>query len=268
VKQTATTRNKTELVKPLDLSYGFPGELPKGRGRSQQAKLLRFFELYATTGVARQSARDAGFSEKWAKVYSYRWLKRYHPYVTWLQAHVAQTNVRELAIEQSDVLNQIAMIGMANDFDYLVFERKGDKVTARRKELHELTREQMVAIEVIGVPGGKLGKLQYKFRDRDAKLFELGKALGLFNEKILLEHRHSHLHLSADLSKAPMSELEALEAQFERLLTQEGPPDATVREVPPVRNDQGQDAGSGQTAGNGEDQRGQDHQLTRRRRTP
>src|SRR5205807_9623117 len=176
--------------------------------------------------------------------------------------------VRQLAIEQSDVLNQIALIGMANDFDYLVFEKKGASVVVRRKRLDELTREQMVAIEVMGGQSTKANALQYKFRDRDGKLFELGKAMGLFNEKILLEHRHSHLHLSADLSKVPMSELEAIEAQFERLLTQEGPTDATPERVPPVRGDQGANGGGGETPGSGEDLGREDHKLTRRRRPP
>src|SRR6266853_3060680 len=113
-KQAATTRNKQELVKPLDLSYGFPGEMPQAHKAGDQAKLLKFFELHANGMNARAAALKAGFTKKWAKDYSYRWLKRYRPYVNWLQAHVAQTNVRELAIEQSDVLNQIALIGMAN----------------------------------------------------------------------------------------------------------------------------------------------------------
>jgi hypothetical protein len=263
VKQSATISNKRELVKPIDLTYGFPGEVPRAANQRDQDKLLKFFEFHATGMSAHAAGRKVGFSEKWAKQYSYKWLKRYRPYVTWLQAHVAQVNVERLAIEQSDVLNQIALIAMANDADYLVFERKGKKVKARWKALHELTREQLAAVEVkrdhAGEPAG------YRFRDRDGKLFELGKAVGLFNEKILLEFRHRHLHISADLSRVPMAELEALEAQYEALLTHEEPADAK-KSVPAVRGDQGQNGGSGETAGDSEDLGREDHQLTRRRR--
>ncbi len=106
---------------------------------------------------------------------------------------------------------------MANDYDYLVSEKdKGGKVLVRWKRLDELTREQLVPIEVTGGRGGK--PLAYRFRDRDGKLFELGKALGLFNERILLEQRHRHLHGVADLSKVPMADLQALEARYEELL--------------------------------------------------
>ena len=105
-------------------------------------------------------------------------------------------------------------IAFANDYDYLVFEKKGAKVGVRRKRLDELTREQMVAIEVTG----KGDELSYRMRDRDARLQELGRHLGLFNERIILEHRHRHLRTTVDLSKVPMERLEALEAQFEELL--------------------------------------------------
>jgi hypothetical protein len=85
--------------------------------------------------------------------------------------------------------------------------------------LDELTREQMTAVIVFKRPDGAL---DWRWRDRDGKLFELGKHLGLFNERIILEHRH--LHVAFDLSKVPMTDLEALEAQFEELL---GERDAT-----------------------------------------
>ena len=72
----------------------------------------------------------------------------------------------------------------------------------------------MVAIEVTG----KGDELSYRMRDRDARLQDLGRHLGLFNERIILEHRHRHLRTTVDLSKVPMERLEALEAQFEELL--------------------------------------------------
>lgn len=266
MKQTATTSNSRELAKPIDMTYGYPGELPKAGNGKDQEKLLKFFELHASGVSARKAGIEAGFSEKWAKQYSYQWIKRYRSYVDWLQAHVAQVNVEHLAIEQSDVLHQIALIGMANDFDYLVFERRGKRTVARFKGLHELTREQMVAIEVMRASDGS--PKGYRFRDRDGKLFELGKSLGMFNEKVILEHRHRHLHVTTDLSKVPMAALEAFETQFEQLLlTHEESPDAQGR-LPAVRGNKGQNGGSRQTAGGGQDQGGQDNQQPRRGRAP
>lgn len=213
-KQLATRRNNA----PIDMTYGFPGDIPKvvGHGMAGQQKLLQFFAYYATGLNAREAARKAGFGEKWAKQTSYTYLKEHPDYVKWLQAHHAQTQVKQLSIEQSDVVAEIARIGLANEDDYLVrFEDKDKKPTARRKHVHELTREQLTAVVVFTTA---TNTLDWKWRDRDGKLFELGKHLGMFNEKIILEHRHRHLHMAFDLSKVPLNELEALEGQFEVLL--------------------------------------------------
>jgi len=257
-KQPATTSNK-----PIDLTYGFPGALPRAGTSGDTAKLLEFFQLYAQGVSVADATRKVGFSTKWARQYSYRWLKKYADYVTWLQAHVAQVNAQQLALEQSDVLRQIGLIAMANDYDYLVFEREGGKVSVRFKELHELTREQMTAIEVVRGPNGK--PKGWKWRDRDGKLFELGKHLGMFNEKVILEHRHRHLHVTADLSKVPLKALEALETEFDRLLAHEEPANAQGR-LPAVRGDKGQNGGGGQAAGGGQDVGGQNHQQPGRSR--
>lgn len=263
MKQTATTSNKqTAVALPIDLTYGFPGELPAANTSGDTTRLRQFFLHYATGMNARQAARKVGFSEKWAKQYSYQWLKRYADYVKWLQAHVAQVAVEELALEQSDVLRQIGAIAMANDYDYLVIDRTRTKPVVRRKRLDELTREQMAAIEVVLDPKGN--PTRYRFRDRDGKLFELGKHLGMFNEKVILEHRHRHLHVSADLSKVPMARLEAIEAQYEALLTHEEPVNAQGR-LPAVRGHQGKNGGAGEAAGNGKDLGGEDHQQPGRR---
>lgn len=209
----ATKRNRSDVV-PIDLTYGFPGRLPTvGRGASNK-RLLRFFEEYVRLGNAREAARAAGYSEKWAKETSYKFLKEYADYVTWLQAHVAQQHMKQLAIGQQEVLAEMATIAFANEYDYLAFEKKGAKVGVRRKRLDELTSEQMVAIEITG--SGE--NLTYRLRDKEGRLQDLGKHLGLFNEKIILEHRHRHLHTAVDLSKVPMERLEAIEAQFEELL--------------------------------------------------
>ncbi|SRR6266513_4799183 len=212
---SATTRNASDVA-PLDLTYGFPGKLPTvGRGQNNR-RLLQFFEQYVRIGDAQAAARAAGYSDSWAKQTSYKFLKEHREYVTWLQAHVAQQLAKQIGVDQEAVVQEMARIAFANERDYLVFEKdkNGGKVLVRRKRLDELTREQMVAIEVTG----KGDKLSYRMRDRDARLQDLGRHLGLFNERIILEHRQRHLRATVDLSKVPMHDLEALEAKFEELL--------------------------------------------------
>lgn len=229
MKQTATDVKQI----PVDMTYGFPGKLPKLGTSGDTRRLLKFFVLHAQGLNVRESARQVGYSEKWAKQYSYGYTKKYKDYLDWLQAHFAQAAAKHIGIDQEQTLQLIEAIATANDFDYLVHAEvtvDGKPVlVSRRKQLHELTREQMVAIEVFNTAGG----LSYKFRDRDGKVTELAKTMGLLNEKVILEHRHRHLHVHTDLTKVPMKKLEALEAHFEEILLIEHKPDAP--EEPPAR---------------------------------
>jgi hypothetical protein len=220
-KLPATTSNKPTV----DMTFGFPGRIP--RKEKQQLFLVEF----AKSGDQSAAAKIVGYSQPWAKAgHAWKLIEAYRDYVTWLQANRAQALVQEVGVDQKMVLDEMVKIAFANEYDYLVFYNKDEtdengKKTgrqvpwARRKLVHELTREQLTAVVVIRRgEEGRNGSLDWKWRDRDSKLFELGKHLGMFNEKIILEHRHRHLHVSFDLSKAPIKDLEALEAQFEVLL--------------------------------------------------
>lgn len=223
--QPATAKKKSAKAAPaatpaIDLTFGFPGQIPRARQRNQQEQFLRFFVEYTKDQNARAAARRAGYSEKWGKQYSYRFLKEHADYVKWLQAHAAQQAVKQLVIDQDSVLQEIARLGFANEFDYLVFEEKGDKVQVRRKRLDELSREQMAAIRVYG----KDGALQYELRDKEGKLTELARHVGLLNEKIILERRNFNLSvkLKMDFSQASIEDLEAIEARYEQIFQNAG----------------------------------------------
>lgn len=208
----------TQPAQAIDLRYGLPPSIPK------DPRLRKFLETYAQNNNARLAAQEAGYSEKWGRVNAYDMLKRYGDYVTWFQAHMAQEKAKNIAIDADAVLQEIAAIAFVNEYDYLVFEqteREGKTVTTvRRKRLDELTREQMRAIKVTTT---KEGALDYELRDKEGRLIDLGKHLGLFNEKVILEHRHRHLHATiGDLSKVPLDKLEAIEAEFEEIIVQHG----------------------------------------------
>jgi hypothetical protein len=217
-KQPETPSNKPVV----DTKYGFPGAIP--RKQQQQTFLIEF----AKSGSQQDAAKIAGYSLQWAKAWAGKLIAKYRDYVSWLQASRAQAIAVEVGVDTKTVLDEMTKIAFANEYDYLVFYEKdevdektgkqtGRKVPwARRKYVHELTRDQLTAVEVFR--RGDKGSIDWKWRDRDGKLFEIGKHLGLFNERIIMEHRHRHLHVSFDLSKVPMKDLEALEAQFETLL--------------------------------------------------
>lgn len=217
-KQVATTRNKNAVKPTLDLTYGFPGKVPKN------VKYRAFILKYVETGEVMTSARAVGYSHAWGKGTAPRVLDEYKDMVVWLQAYRAQEVAKTVDIDQERVLQEMVSIAFANEADFIVIEDvlvDGKTVKrARRKEVEELTREQLAAVVVIKVRG-KADRITWKWRDRDGKLFEVGKHFGLFNEKIIMEHRHRHTHRHYDLSKVPLARLEAIEGEFEELMGEE-----------------------------------------------
>lgn len=214
-KQAATTSNKNVVKPTLDLTYGFPGKVPKN------VKYMAFLLKYVETGEIMTSARAIGYSPAWAKGTAPRVLDEYKDMVVWLQAARAQEVAKVVEIDQERVLKEMVAIAFANEADYIVIEdavEEGKTVKrARRKRVDELTREQLTAVVVVSVKG-RGTRVGWKWRDRDGKLFEIGKHLGMFNEKIIMEHRHRHTHKHFDLSKVPLDKLEAIEGDFEELM--------------------------------------------------
>jgi len=143
-------------------------------------------------------------------------LKENRAFIVWYEALIAQAAAKQIGIELEPVLQELALIAFANEHDYLVQETdpKTGQIRSRRKRLDELTRGQMAAIRVKG--SGQ--KLEYELLDKEARLVDLGKHLGAFNEKLILEHRHAHLHAHIDLGHVSLTDLEALERQIERHL--------------------------------------------------
>jgi len=164
------------------------------------------------------AAIRAGWTESAAKARAYEVVDRYQDYIQYLEAVQAKANAKQIAIELEPLLQEIARIALVNDYDYIVIEPANsvnEKPTVRRKYLHELTREQMSAIQVYKT---KSGELDFKLRDKEGRLIDLVRHLGGFNEKIILEHRHRHLHAHVDLTDVPQAELEAMEAQMDKLI--------------------------------------------------
>lgn len=220
-KQAATAPAPTDLM-TVDLTYGFPGHMPKN------VRHLQFVGEFVKWGDLEKAGAACGYSKTWGRIHGAKVLARYHDFVDWLKAHRAQAVATKVGLDQQQILDEMVKIAFANEYDYLHFYEKdeidpishnpsGRKVPwARRKYVHELTRDQLTAVIVFR--RGSNGSLDWKWRDRDGKLFELGKHLGMYNERIIMEHRHRHLHVAFDLSKVEMKDLEALEGQFEVLL--------------------------------------------------
>jgi hypothetical protein len=233
MKQTATNRNKkqeqTQLARARRPRGGFhrpPGLPPQVRSPRTQ-RIYDFISGYVQHSNVMRAATDAGYTEEWGKKKAYAVLKEYEAYVSYLQKLVTEERVKILAIDTQSVLDEIARIGLINEFDYLVIEdveiREDGKTKivrrARRKELHELTRDEMVGIRVVRKPDGSL---TYDLRDKDPMLLALGKNLGLFNEKLIIERRNFNLNARMDLSNVPTEQLLQIIQSFEKVAEESG----------------------------------------------
>ncbi len=206
----------TTAIVPAD-QYG----LNKTVKQPKDARAKKFCQNLALGMEVRQAAMDAGYSASWAKVDAYRVKKQYAEYVTWLHANIAKEVATQLVIDHKTVFEEIARLGLMNEADYIVIEDVTEKVEgkevkrtrARRKELHELTREQMSCIRVTGSGAN----LSYELLDKEGNLIQLAKMLGLLNEKVILEHRlgSAQKEGSIDWSKMPIDKLMELEKVYE-----------------------------------------------------
>lgn len=193
--------------------------MPAGIKCPKSQKIFQFIDEFVKTGNASEAARTVGYSKSWIKSKSYEVLKEYETYVSYLQKLVVDQRVRVLAIDTQSVLDEIARIGMVNEFDYIVVETdpKTQQKSVRRKHLHELTRDEMAAVRIVRLPNGNL---TYDLRDKDPMLLALGKNLGLFNEKLIIERRNSNLSARVDLSDVPTERLLEIIKSFETVVVE------------------------------------------------
>lgn len=220
---TSATSAKSRGVIPID-PHRFG--LLAGNETPKDARTQKFCEYLARGWEVRQAAQEAGYSDSWAVKKAYACKRKYAGYISWLEAHIGTEIAKVIAVDQKAVFDEIARIGMSNEFDYIVIEdveveEKGAKrivKRARRKHLHELTREQMSCIRVTG--SGE--NLTYELLDKEGQLMTLAKMLGLLNEKVILEHRLGQAKGSdVDWSRVPLDKLEKMaqiyEAEFEEV---------------------------------------------------
>lgn len=180
-----------------------------------------FIEQYLIDFNAAQAAVRIGRSKKWSESHGLQALKKYADYVEWLQQIRAVENAKKVALDQEGILSEMEKIAVANIQDYFTWReiqfKDGKKTVVKNirvwKDPGELTREQAAAVKrvVLNADGHVTDYILY---DKDSNLFSLGRHLGMFSEKVILEHRHKHLHAKVDLSKMPLEELLEMEKKF------------------------------------------------------
>lgn len=143
-------------------------------------------------------------------------------YLEPLRLEKARAVAERLTLDQADVLDAMARVAKVNPLEYV--EQSSEPMTrtvpgpegepdrdlpvlwdgkpvyrTRLRPLHELTREQAAVVQLVSVPAG-VGYRLPSIKERHESLIALGRQLGMFIEKLIVEnhqhqHRHAHLHL-------------------------------------------------------------------------
>jgi phage terminase small subunit len=215
-KQLATKREG--LV--INVVPSFTGKMPI-RG------IKLFLDQYIIDFNAAQAAIRSGHTAKWSESHGLKALKQHADYLDWKQRIHAAENATRISMDQEMIFAEMELIARANIQDYFTLEaievqvevKKGEKARTKKtlarrwKHPEELTREQAAAVKrVVLRADGTVD--DYILYDKDSNLFSLGRHLGMFSEKVILEHRHKHLHMKADFSKMPIEKLLELEQEF------------------------------------------------------
>jgi phage terminase small subunit len=150
------------------------------------AKQQRFVDEYLIDLNATQAAIRAGYSPRTAKQQGARLLTDDD-----IAAAVAAGQNRVAAkaeITAERVLRELARIGFANIEDYLTILPGGEPCV----DLSKASREQLAAVQEVTVEDYVEGRgenardvrrVRFKLHDKRAALVDLGRHLGLFNEK-------------------------------------------------------------------------------------
>jgi phage terminase small subunit len=215
-KQVATKRDAVVI-----------NAVPQFTGKMPVRGIKLFLDQYVVDFNAAQAAIRSGKTAKWSESHGLKALKEHADYLDWLQRIHAAENATRISMDQEAIFSEMELIARANIQDYFTFDaievpvdtKKGEpkktkKTMVRRwKHPEELTRDQAAAVKrVVLASDGRVA--DYILYDKDSNLFSLGRHLGMFSEKVILEHRHKHLHMKADFSKMPIEKLLEMEKEF------------------------------------------------------
>ena len=135
----------------------------------------KFCEEYARTGVAERAAIDAGYSRNTARAQGTRLLENVgvKAYLRKLQGAAA-----ELAqVKINDVMQELALIAFADLTEFVEWDADGVRLK-QSTTLDELRRRAIIEVRQTG------NGITIKLADKGAALERLGKALGMFVDKV------------------------------------------------------------------------------------
>lgn len=206
------TSNRPHRKRSAAVEQGMPATEQQ---KKLAAEYLKDYDFMA-------AARRAGYQGSEDSVMAV--FRKIAPYIREAQLAKAREVGKRVATSQEDILSDMAAEAHYSEMDFVVIEQgvlpgKREVVTIRRqKYLEELTPQQQRLITNIRF--NKDGTASYSLPNRNEARKLIGRHLGMFNDKLIMEHRHRQLTAKVDLSGVPDEELEYIE---KRLLKHMGP---------------------------------------------
>ncbi len=158
----------------------------------------------------------AGYSKHTAHIKSHKLAAQLRPFFTFLQEKKNEVAAAHYDATTTRILHEMSAIGLQNVKDYIRVVKVNGCVRLIGKPVTELTEPQALAVESweavpLKTDDGEEFDYKYVLHSKASALVNLGKHLGMFSEKLMLDMNMRQTQARAiDFSAMPQDKLEAV----------------------------------------------------------
>ena len=158
----------------------------------------------------------AGYSKHTAHIKSHKLAAQLRPFCTFLQEKKNEVAAAHYDATTTRILHEMSAIGLQNVKDYIRAVKVSGVIHLIGKPVTELTEPQALAVESweavpIKTDDGDVLNYKYVLHDKASALVNLGKHLGMFSEKLMLDMNMRQSQARAiDFSALPQDKLETV----------------------------------------------------------
>jgi len=158
----------------------------------------------------------AGYSKNTSNVKSHKLAAQLRPFFTFLQEKKNEVAATHYDATTTRILHEMSAIGLQNVKDYIRVVKVNGGIRLIGKPVNELTEPQCLAVESweavpLKTDDGEELDYRYVLHDKASALVNLGKHLGMFSEKLMLDMNMRQSQARAiDFSAMPQDKLEAV----------------------------------------------------------
>lgn len=156
----------------------------------------------------------AGYAKRTANQESHKLAAKLRPFLAFLQEKKNEQAAKHYEVTNTRILREMSAIGLQNVKDYITVVQINNLPRLIGKPVNELTDQQALAVEsweVVEMQGddGPVMDYQYVLHNKMQGLVNLGRHLGMFSEKLMLDlNMRQAQSESIDFSAMPQDELE------------------------------------------------------------